>query len=175
MLLQNIVSRSIMCGFADTVSQSFEHETISPYRSLSFACYGALSAPILFHSFRVLSSRYKPYKSVVIFESVIWPVTCMPIYFSMQHSSTSSSLFELYKKTNHSLVNEGPKVAISSAMLWIPISYIQFTYCPIWAMTYVRTILCTLYYIGLSSVVHRVTPTSLTPTSLPPHPPIIPP
>jgi len=143
-----------MCGFADTISQTFENDTICPYRILSFTCYGALSAPILFYSFRVLSSRYKPYTSAFLFDGVIWPVTCMPLYFSMQHTSTSSSLFEVYKKTNDSLINEGPKVAISSAMLWIPISYFKFTYCPAWAMTYVRTTLCTLYYTGLSLVVH---------------------
>ena len=146
-------------------SQYIEDKTLHPSRTLSFATYGGVSAPILFYSFRYLSPRFSPLQASCIQELIIWPVTCLPIYFLMYNissspsytsspSSPSSPPNHILEKTKEDLIIKGPKTIIYSAGLWIPIGYAQYKYCPPWSQTYVRTVLATIYYIGLSYITH---------------------
>lgn len=155
-LYKNVISRFLLCGVADMISQYIEDKTLHPSRTLSFATYGGVSAPILFYSFRYLSPRFSPLQASFIQELIIWPVTCLPIYFLMYNisSSPSSPPNHILEKTKEDLIIKGPKTIIYSAGLWIPIGYAQYKYCPPWSQTYMRTVLATIYYIGLSYITH---------------------
>jgi hypothetical protein len=155
--LRQAFLRGSICSGGDLTCQYFKGgEKIDPYRAIGFFGYGFFSSPIIYKTFSYMNkinglSNLGIIKTATIYETIIWPTTMMPILYA----TTEIAKGKTFNQSMEKMKKEGFVLAATSAVVWIPISFIQQKYVPMKYMILFRSSCCSLSAVAMSYYTNR--------------------
>jgi len=153
---QAIIRGGICCG-GDITCQYFEgKKNINPYRAIGFFGYGFTSSPAIYKTFEYLNkmnglTNLGILKTAVIYETLFWPSTMMPLLYLNTETAKGKTIQQAFDK----MKEDGLLLAITSAGVWIPTSFIQQKYIPMKHMILFRSACCSLSAVAMSYYTNR--------------------
>lgn len=156
-LFRQALVRGTICSGGDITCQYLEcKEEINPYRAAGFFGYGFFSSPIIYKTFEYLNkingmSNLGILKTATIYETIIWPSTMMPLLYANTEVAKGRTIHQAIDK----MKEDGLVLAITSAGIWIPTSFIQQKFIPMKYMIFFRSTCCSISTVAMSYYTNR--------------------
>jgi len=152
LILKQAFGRGTICCAGDLTCQYLEgQKEINIYRTIGFFGYGFTSSPIMYKTFEYLNrmngiTNFGVLKTAVIYETLFWPSTMMPLLYANLEIAKGKTINQAMEK----MKEEGLVLAITSASIWIPTTFIQQKYIPMRNMILFRSACCSLSAVAMS-------------------------